>query len=88
MRGSRLVPAMLRIYTTATCGYCQHAKRFMDAQGIPFQEVRVDLDGAAADEMVRLSGQRGVPVITDGHHVVVGYDPHGILHLADVPHGH
>lgn len=84
----RPVRPMLRIYTTATCGYCKHAKRFMESKEIPFEEVRVDEDQKAAHEMVHLSGQNGVPVITDGEQVVIGFDPDGILHLAGVPHSH
>jgi len=79
---------MLRIFTTATCGYCRQAKSFMDQRDISYAEVRVDLDTDAAHELVHKTGQRGVPVITDGKQYVVGFDPHAILHLADVPHGH
>lgn len=79
---------MLRIYTTATCGFCVQAKRFMESNGIDFEEVRVDLDSQAAHEMVHLSGQAGVPVTTDGQRVVVGFRPHDLLHLAGTEHAH
>jgi len=79
---------MLRIYTTATCGYCKHAKTFMKKQKIKFEEVRVDRDQKAAHDMVHLTGQQGVPVISNGKQFVVGFDPHGILHLAGVEHAH
>jgi serine protease DegQ len=41
---------------------------------VPFSEVDVTRDPAAASEMVRKSGQRGVPVITVDDQVVVGFD--------------
>jgi S1-C subfamily serine protease len=41
---------------------------------VRFREVDVSRDSAAAQEMVRRSGQMGVPVITVGDQVVVGFD--------------
>ncbi len=76
------IESMLRIYTTGTCVYCHYAKSFMEQRGIAFEEVRVDADDEAAVEMMRLSGQRGVPVITNGHGIVVGFNPQGITQLA------
>ncbi len=62
------------LYTTATCGYCHQAKQYLAQRGIPFTEYDVAADARAADEMVRLSGQRGVPVIVIDGRVVVGFD--------------
>jgi S1-C subfamily serine protease len=41
---------------------------------VPFTEHDVSVDHAAAQEMVRRSGQMGVPVITVGNEVIVGFD--------------
>jgi len=41
---------------------------------VAFQEYDVGVDREAAMRMVRLSGQQGVPVITVGDQVVVGFD--------------
>ena len=62
------------IYTTPTCGYCHQAKQFLSRQGITFVEKNVAADRQAAMEMVRLSGQQGVPVIAIDGQVVVGFD--------------
>jgi len=62
------------IYTTPTCGYCYQAKEFFSRQGIPYVEKNVAVDRKAAAQMVRLSGQQGVPVITIDGQVVVGFD--------------
>lgn len=62
------------IYTTPTCAYCHQAKQFLSRQGIPFVEKNVAADRRAATEMVRISGQQGVPVITVDGKVVVGFD--------------
>jgi glutaredoxin-like YruB-family protein len=62
------------IYTTPTCGYCHQAKLFLKRQGVSFVEKNVAADRNAAMEMVRLSGQQGVPVIAVDGQVVVGFD--------------
>ena len=62
------------VYTTSTCGFCHQAKEFLKRQGVPFVEKNVAADRRAATEMVRLSGQQGVPVITVDGQVVVGFN--------------
>ena len=49
-------------------------KEFLSQRGIPWVEKYVDEDRAAAIEMVRRSGQTGVPVTIIGDDVVVGFD--------------
>lgn len=58
------------------------AKEFLREQGVPFVERDVSVDRAAAQEMVRRSGQRGVPVIAIGDEVVVGFDRSRLARLA------
>lgn len=64
----------VKIYTTPTCGYCQMAKKYLTERGIKFIEHDVSVDQTAADEMVRLSGQMGVPVIVVDGKIVLGFD--------------
>jgi glutaredoxin 3 len=49
-------------------------KEFLSQNGIPYTEKLVDVDRAAAIEMIRRSGQQGVPVTVIGDHVIVGFD--------------
>lgn len=62
------------IYTTPTCSFCYQAKEFLARQGVRYVEKNVAADRQAAMEMVRVSGQQGVPVITMDGQVVVGFD--------------
>jgi glutaredoxin-like YruB-family protein len=62
------------VYTTPTCPYCHQVKEFLSQRGVKFTEYDVSRDRAAADEMIRKSGQMGVPVTTVGDQVVVGFD--------------
>jgi len=62
------------IYTTPTCGYCNKAKEFFRARGVSFTEYNVAADRRKAEEMVRRSGQMGVPVIEISGRIIVGFN--------------
>jgi glutaredoxin 3 len=69
------------VYTTPTCAYCHQAKQFLTRQGVPFTEKNVAIDARAAQEMVRISGQQGVPVITVDGQVVIGFNQPRLMQL-------
>jgi glutaredoxin-like YruB-family protein len=60
------------IYTTPTCGFCHQVKAYLNRRGVPFVERDLSRDPQAAAEMVRLSGQQGVPVTVIDGQVVLG----------------
>mgnify|MGYP001155988723 CR=1 FL=1 len=62
------------VYTTPTCGFCHQVRAYLNQRGVPFTEYDVSLDPQAAAEMVRLSGQQGVPVVLIDGQVVVGFN--------------
>ena len=62
------------VYSTQYCQYCRMAKAFLDKQKIPYESIDVGEDRAAAEKMIELSGQRGVPVIVVDDEVIVGFD--------------
>ena len=62
------------VYTTPTCGFCHQVKSYLNRRGVPFVERDVSRDPQAAESMVRLSGQRGVPVVVIDGQVVVGFN--------------
>ena len=71
--------ATIVLYKTVTCPYCKMETEYLKSQGIEFEEVYVDQDTGAAEEMVKISGQMGVPftVITkdDGSkETILGFD--------------
>src|SRR4051812_5097027 len=70
------------LYTTPTCPRCTRAKDFLRQRGVPFQERNLERDPAAAEEVVRRSGQMGVPVIVAGNEVIVGFDRARLERLA------
>uniref|UniRef100_A0A7C3MIJ3 Glutaredoxin family protein n=1 Tax=Dictyoglomus thermophilum TaxID=14 RepID=A0A7C3MIJ3_DICTH len=62
------------VYSTSSCPWCNAAKRYLRERGIRFYDVDVSKDKKAAEEMVRKSGQMGVPVIDINGHIIVGFD--------------
>ena len=62
------------VFSTPTCTYCNMAKKYFREKGVKFKDVDVSRDMAAARDMVRRSGQQGVPVIDIGGKIVVGFD--------------
>lgn len=49
-------------------------KRYFREQGVSFKEINVERDPAAARDLVKKTGQSGVPVIKIGTTWIVGFD--------------
>ena len=65
----------ITVYSTPSCSYCRLAKDYFRKHNIPFTDYNVASDKAKADEMVRKSGQMGVPVLDINGRVLVGFNP-------------
>jgi glutaredoxin 3 len=63
------------VYSTPSCPYCTMVKAFLKKKQVPFQEFDVSSDQRRADEMVRKSGQMGVPVVDVNGRILVGFRP-------------
>ena len=69
----------ITIYSTTTCPYCVMLKRWLDDKSIPYTNYMVDQNPIAAQNMINLSGQMGVPFSTiedeDGQvEKILGFD--------------
>ena len=62
------------IFSTPTCSHCNNAKRYLRQRGVHFRDVDVSKDTTAARDMVRRSGQQGVPVIDINGKIIVGFN--------------
>lgn len=62
------------VYTTPTCSWCTTIKRHLQANGIQYSEVNVAANQKAAEEMVKKSGQQGVPQTDIDGQIIVGFD--------------
>jgi alkyl hydroperoxide reductase subunit F len=77
--------ASITIYSTPQCPYCRMVKAFFDRKGIPYREINVAEDRKAAEEVVRISGQLGVPVTVVDNEVIVGFDAQRLNELFGAP---
>ncbi len=64
----------ITLYTTPSCTYCRKAKDYLRQNHIRFTEHDVARDQRRAEEMVRKSGQMGVPVIDVNGRIIVGFN--------------
>ncbi len=69
---------MIKIYTTPSCVYCKMAKEYFKANSLEYSEVNVVTDDAAREEMIKKSGQMGVPVIDIDGKIFIGFNKNEI----------
>ena len=70
--------ANVKIYSTPECPYCKAAKEFFDKTKVKYTNIDVSSNQKAAEEMVKKSGQMGVPVIDIDGEIVIGFDENKI----------
>ena len=66
--------AKVLLFSTSTCSWCRRAKRYFKEQGVAFKEINIECDPDAARDIVRKTGQTGVPVIKIEGSWIVGFD--------------
>lgn len=65
----------VKIYLTATCPYCIHAKQLLAQRGVTeIEEIRVDMLPTERQKMMEITGRRTVPQIFIGDTHVGGCD--------------
>jgi len=57
----------VQLYATNWCRDCRATKQFLNAHGIPYTEIDVDVNPAASAEVIEHVGKRAVPqLVIDG----------------------
>jgi glutaredoxin-like YruB-family protein len=72
------------VYTTPTCSWCTTLKTYLDSHQVRYREINVASDSAAAEAMVRRSGQQGVPQTEINGQMIVGFDKARINQLLEI----
>jgi glutaredoxin-like YruB-family protein len=62
------------VYSTPTCSWCGTLKSYLKQNKISFTDIDVSADQRAAEELVRRSGQTGVPQIDINGEIIVGFN--------------
>jgi len=74
----------VRVFSTQMCPYCTTLKEFLKEHNIEFEDIDPSEDKVALDEMVKKSGQMGVPVIDIDGQIIVGFDKEKICELLNI----
>ena len=72
------------VFTTPTCSWCRVVKQHLKKHNIRFKEIDVSKDERAARDMVRRTGQQGVPVTLIQNRPVVGFNKEQINRLLGI----
>jgi mycoredoxin len=55
---------VITIYSTTWCGYCRRLKSQLDREGVPYLEVDIEQDPAAAEIVMKVNdGNQTVPTV-------------------------
>lgn len=72
------------VYSTPTCPWCTTLKNWLRKNNIPFTDIDVSRDQHAAEELVRRSGQQGVPQTEINGQIVVGFNQQRLKELLEI----
>ncbi|MDP3730067.1 MAG: glutaredoxin domain-containing protein [Candidatus Omnitrophota bacterium] len=64
----------VKVYSTPACPFCVRAKQFLKESAVVFEDIDVSINHEAAQDMIKRSGQMGVPVIDIDGELIVGFD--------------
>ncbi|MDO9576434.1 MAG: glutaredoxin domain-containing protein [Candidatus Cloacimonadales bacterium] len=72
------------VFSTPTCSWCRKIKSYLNENKIRYTDIDVSRDAKAARDMVRKTGQQGVPQIWINNVPVVGFDKQKIDRLLNL----
>ena len=72
------------VYSTPTCSWCNTLKTHLRKNGIHFRDIDVSKDQKAAEDLVRRTGQQGVPQTDINGQIIVGFDREKINRLLEI----
>jgi glutaredoxin-like YruB-family protein len=70
---------MIKVYSTNACPWCVKVKNYLNSENIEFQEMNVNDDMVAREEMIKKSNQMSVPVLDIDNNIIIGFDKTAIL---------
>ena len=70
----KVVLTKVLMYTTGFCPYCVITKRLFDDLGVPYKEVRIDLDPSKRRTMMEICQRQTVPQVFVGDRHIGGCD--------------
>jgi len=79
----------ITVYATTTCPYCTMLANWLESKKVVFKKILVDQDREAAQHMIKLTGQMGVPVTEIEYkdkrvEFVIGFDQPQLSYLLGI----
>ena len=75
---------MVKVYSTPTCPYCVALKNFLKENNIDFEDIDVSQDDKAREEIIKKTGQMGVPIVDIDGEIIIGFDKEKISRLLKI----
>ncbi len=72
------------VFSTPTCSWCRAVKDYLKQHHVEFKNVDISRDEKAAADMVRRTGQQGVPVTLVNNRPVIGFDKNQLNRLLSI----
>lgn len=72
------------VFTTPTCSWCRVVKDYLKQHHIEFKAIDISRDQKAAADMVRRTGQQGVPVTLINNRPIIGFDKNQLNRLLNI----
>jgi len=72
------------VFSTPSCPWCRRVKEYLRQNQIMFKDVDVSRNRTAAMDMVRRTGQQGVPVVLIDNKPIVGFNKPMINRLLNI----
>ena len=69
---------MVKVYSTNSCPWCVKAKDYLKSKNIEFEDLNVQTDMEAREDMLKKSNQMGVPVLDIKGTIIIGFDKNAI----------
>ena len=73
----------ITLYALDGCPYCEKVHEALEDSGVDYDTVWVEALHSGRNEVKRVSGQRGVPVLVDDDHGVTMAESDNILQYVD-----
>ncbi len=75
---------IIKVYSTPTCVYCKTLKEYLKKNKFEFQDIDVSKNEKDLEDMIKKSGQMGVPVVEIDGEVITGFDKQKIDKLLKI----
>jgi glutaredoxin-like YruB-family protein len=72
------------VFTTPACSWCKRVKQYLKDHNISFKDIDVSQNKQAAKDIMRRTGQTGVPVVLIDNRPIVGFNKPMINRLLSI----